>query len=74
MATISDNDALSYTARWSVLNAHEERELRETSIPTKFRQLATLMQTAYLFPVTADILREEEQVRERWRKMRVALK
>ncbi|HLF11507.1 MAG TPA: hypothetical protein VJA26_09840 [Gammaproteobacteria bacterium] len=65
MKRISSDEAKGYLARWSVAAEAERRELRETPMEVKLRQLAMLMASAGLFPDPGRAPSEED-VRARW--------
>ncbi|MGO9469944.1 MAG: hypothetical protein ACLQIB_47710 [Isosphaeraceae bacterium] len=65
-------EARAFAARWKLVNACEERELRQTSSVQKLRQLAALMASADELGWTRALAAEEEEVRQRWRKLRKA--
>ena len=71
MKRISPEEAKSYLERWSVAAEAERRELRETPIEVKLRQLASLMASAGLFP-DPERAASEDEVRMRWAKIRQA--
>jgi hypothetical protein len=62
----------AFAARWKLVNAREERELRLTSSAQKLRQLAVLMASADELGWTKALAAEEEEVRRRWLKLRKA--
>jgi hypothetical protein len=62
--------ARAYVERWKLVNETEIRELRETSVETKFRQLAALMESALALGWTTTDEAEVEAVRERWNRLR----
>jgi hypothetical protein len=62
----------AFAARWKLVNAREERELRETSSAQKLRQLAALTASADALGWTKARAAEEEEVRRRWLKLRKA--
>ena len=68
--TISKAEALAYRNRWLLVNQAEVRELRGTSMETKARQLAALMESRTLFG--EDPVRQEgvQCVRDRWALLR----
>jgi hypothetical protein len=62
----------AFAAGWKLVNAREERELRQTSSTQKLRQLAALMASADELGWTKALAAEEEEVRRRWLKLRKA--
>ncbi len=69
---ITRAEAQAFAARWKLVNAREERELRRTSSLQKLRQLAALMASADEFGWTGALAAEEEEGRQRWLKLRRA--
>lgn len=74
MAAITSKDAHNYLNRWNLVREVEARELRGASMEIKARQLAVLMASRDLF--NPDQARDQEiiDVRERWAKIRRALR
>jgi hypothetical protein len=66
---ITKAEAKAFQKRWSAINAGEIKELRSTTISRKFRQLAVLMLAAKKLRWPR-ALAEEEQVRDRWKRLR----
>ena len=62
--------ARAFLARWKALNKIERRELRETPIDEKFRQLEALMQSATAFGWGGEDRAATEAVRSRWKLLR----
>ena len=62
----------AFAARWELVNAHEERELQQTTGLQKLRQLAALMASADLLDGTEVRDAEDEEVRRRWQRLRRA--
>jgi hypothetical protein len=62
--------ARAFLARWKALNEIERRELRETPMVEKFRQLEALMQSAIVFGWGGEDRAATEAVRFRWRLLR----
>ncbi len=56
--------------RWEIVNAAEREELGATPVQHKFRQLAALMASAAQFGWTQTTEAEDDQVRERWARLR----
>jgi hypothetical protein len=69
---ITKAQARAWRARWKAVNDAERRELRNTPVAEKARQLAALMALASQFPPTKIEMEEEEAVRERWNRLRKA--
>jgi hypothetical protein len=66
MTPITREQADAFLARWKLVKQAQTKELRETSIDTKVRQLSTLMASRDLFPPDPDRELQVEGVRERW--------
>lgn len=62
--------ARAYVARWLLVNDAEREELRTTPPAVKLRQLAALMASAASFGWTEALAAEEQEVRERWQRLR----
>jgi hypothetical protein len=58
--------------RWARMNAYERKELRETPIEEKLRQLAALMQSCDALRYAERLKDESNTARERWRQLRRA--
>ncbi len=65
-------EAQAFAARWKMVNAAEREELRATPLVTKLRQLAALMASVDRLGWAQALAEEEDEVRERWRKLRKA--
>ncbi len=65
--------ARAFQARWEMVNAVEQAELRATSLDRKLRQLAALMASAGPLGWTDALAAEETQVRARWNRLRATL-
>jgi hypothetical protein len=72
MTFVTSEQAREYLDRWRLVHEREVRELRDTSLDTKARQLSVLMSSRDL--VRADHDRESgaNAVRERWALIRSA--
>jgi hypothetical protein len=62
-------DVIAFRGRWAAVNAAEEEETRRTPISVKLHQLSALMASAGSFGWVE--VPEEEQVRERWLRLRL---
>ena len=71
MKPISPEEARSYLQRWSVATEAERREVRETPIEVKLKQVASLMASAGLFR-DPERAASKDEVRARWAKIRQA--
>ena len=65
-------EALAFQARWRLVSEAELEELRATSPETKLRQLAALMASVEPMGWTEALQAEEQEVRERWIRLRKA--
>lgn len=65
-------EAKAWKARFEALNEYEREELRNTPVSVKIRQLAALMATARQLGWEEALASGEEEVRERWRRLRKA--
>jgi hypothetical protein len=74
MSSISPDEAREYLDRWRQVTDAQSRLMRVESMEIRLRQLSTLMFSRELFG--SDIEREARaaQVRERWLRMREALR
>jgi hypothetical protein len=73
MKRIHSEDAAAFRERWAMVARQEERELRETPIETKFRQLSALFASRGLFADDAQAAAERARLQERWSYIRAAL-
>ena len=69
---ISPEDAARYQERWAIARARLSEELRATSMETKLRQLASLMQSAREMGWSWSLDEEDDAVRARWMALRRA--
>jgi hypothetical protein len=74
MPKMTPDEARAYLQRWELLREVEAAELRRTPMETKLRQLAALMAARDVFGPEPD--REEQVllVRERWARIKRALR
>jgi hypothetical protein len=63
-------EARQYQARWRLVNERTARETREASPATKLEQLALMYEAAQALGWTERLRAGEEDVRERWRRLR----
>jgi transcriptional regulator with XRE-family HTH domain len=70
VSKISKAEARAFKKRWESVNAAEREELASTSLVLKFRQFAALLASAGQFHWTKEMAAEENQVRERWARLR----
>lgn len=67
---LTRGEAQSFRKRWEMVNAAEREELASTPVSQKFRQVAGLLISARKLGWTEALEAEEDQVRERWAKLR----
>ncbi len=64
--------AQAFKRRWEIVNTAEREELGSTPVAHKFRQLAALMASATPLGWTQTPAAEDDQVRQRWARLRRA--
>ena len=69
---ISPQAAVRYRERWAIARKRLDEELRATSMETKLRQLANLMQSAREMGWSRSLDEEDDAVRARWMELRRA--
>ena len=69
---ISPQAAARYQERWAIARERLNEELRATSMETKLRQLASLMQFAREMGWSQALAEEDDAVRARWMALRRA--
>ena len=69
---ISPQDAARYRERWAIARERLNEELRATSMETKLRQLANLVQSAREMGWSQSLDEEDDAVRARWTALRRA--
>jgi hypothetical protein len=69
---ITKAEARAFRERWQRVNAREEEELRSTSLEVRWQQFNTLLCWAHQFGWTEALREGEEEVRERWVRLRKA--
>jgi hypothetical protein len=74
VSAIDRRDAAAYLDRWVSMTQRERMELRDASTEQKFRQLSALFASRALFPVNESLEREREDLRERWHRIRLAVR
>jgi hypothetical protein len=62
----------AFKRRWQLVNQFEKKELRGTSLDTKFCQLAALMASAKPLGWSKALAEGEAEVWERWQRLRRA--
>ena len=70
---ISPQAAARYRERWAIARERLNEELRATSMETKLRQLANLMQSAREMGWSQSLDDEDDAVRARWMALRRAM-
>jgi hypothetical protein len=73
MKRIHSDDAAAFRERWAMVARQEERELRETPIETKFRQLSALFASRRLFADDAQAAAERARLQSAGARIRAAL-
>jgi hypothetical protein len=69
---LTKDQARAFRRRWELVAAAEREELRNTSPEIRFRQLAALFATAQSLGWDEALREGEEEVRERWKKLRAS--
>lgn len=67
---LTKGEAQAYKKRWEAVNTAEKEELASTPVVHKFRQVAALIASAGQLAWTEAQTEEEDQVRERWARLR----
>lgn len=67
---LTKGGAQAFRRRWQTVNAAEREELASTPMIQKFHQLSALLMSASKLGWTAAPAVEENQVRERWARLR----
>ena len=70
--SISKSHARAFQSRWQAANEAEREELRRTSVEIKLQQLNSLFAMARQMGWTEALAAEENEVRERWNRLRKA--
>lgn len=74
MNSITSEQARQYLERWKLVRQAEAEELRTTSLETKLQQLAVLMASRRLFGADRDRESQVRAIRDRWARIRQALR
>lgn len=74
MVAVTAEQAQKYLDRWKLVEEAQVQELRSSSLEIKVRQLSVLMASGDLFAKDNDRQREVDVVRERWARIRGALR
>lgn len=69
--TLTQKEARAFRARWEMVNAAEQTELRATPLSQKLQQLAALMASVSSLGWSEALGQEETEVRARWNRLRV---
>lgn len=65
-------EARAFQERWRIVNAREAEELRNTSLEVRWQQFCALLQWAKEFGWTDALAEGEEEVWQRWARLRKA--
>jgi hypothetical protein len=68
--SMTKDEAQAFRACWERVNAREIEELRTTSLEIRWQQFNTLLSWAKELDWSADLAKEEDQVRKRWARLR----
>lgn len=71
-ARMTRRQVADFLRRWRLVNEFEREELRRTTVTKKLRQLAAMMALARGMKWTRALAAEEQEVRERWQRLRRA--
>jgi hypothetical protein len=71
---IEREQAADYLDRWTSVARQEREELQGTSVEVKLRQLGALLASCHLFPPVDADDRGEDDVRQRWNRIRDVLR
>jgi len=63
-------EAIKYRERWQFVSAKLAEEARTTPVEIKLRQLAVMFEAARALGWTEKLREGEEEVRERWRRLK----
>lgn len=67
---LSKTQAWNFKKRWEAINARQRDELRKTSYIQKLQKLSALMASVKQLGWEKSFSIEEEEVRERWKKLK----
>jgi hypothetical protein len=70
---MTESQARAWRARWKLVNAAEIAELRATKPAEKLRQLAALMASVRQMGWDEALIKGDDEVRDRWRRLREKL-
>jgi len=71
---LTKEEARRYLARWRLVNARQEEEMRSTSIEVKWRQFNTLLRWVHEFGWTESLAEQDAEGRKRWMRIRKAIR
>jgi hypothetical protein len=74
MSAMTPEQARAFFERWKLVREVEAAELRHTSMDSKLRQLGALMESRKAFGFDPQRETEAQAVRERWERIRQALR
>jgi hypothetical protein len=69
---LSNPEARAFRKRWQLVNARELDEVRSASMELRWQQFKTLLAWAQEFGWSEVLRDEEDQVRQRWARLRKA--
>jgi hypothetical protein len=69
---LTKTEARAFRLRWQLANAREEAELRSTGLEERWQQFNILLAWAHQFGWAAALSEGEEEVRQRWGRLRKA--
>ena len=67
---MTKEEAHQFKERWKLVNDFTDEEARTTPPEVKLRQTALLYEAAYTFGWAEKLSEGEEEVRERWRRLK----
>ena len=67
---MTKEEARQFKERWKLVNDFTDEEARRTPPEVKLRQTALLYEAAHAFGWTEKLREGEEEVRERWRRLK----
>jgi hypothetical protein len=70
---MTKEEARQFRARWKLVNEAVTEEVKQTPASVKLRQLALMYEAGQLLGWDARLKEGEEEVRERWRRLREKL-
>ncbi|HEX7997403.1 MAG TPA: hypothetical protein VF528_03215 [Pyrinomonadaceae bacterium] len=67
---MTKEEALQFKARWRMVDDFNAEEARRAPLSLKLHQLALMYEAAQVFGWAAALKKGEEEVRERWRRLK----